>query len=156
MPRGELFIPSGLLYSKLIAAFVFGVTVVTAYPYEPDHVYIEQGKKLIPQFRVFCLGFVRFDPIVPFPVPCPALDNGVADIFRICCKRYLAWLFQGFKSFDNGGQLHPVICSMCSASGKLLFVSSIAQYGAPSSCTGVSAASSVCKYFNLFQRNSLL
>lgn len=135
---------------KSVAAFVFRVTCVSFYPVEFDIVFIEEGKQLFPQVNVKGRFFIGFYPAFFLPAVDPAFCNAVDNIFAVGSKDNMAWFFKGGKPCDNSQKLHTVVGSGGISSGELFFHTVVSKYDSVASGTGISAASSVGKYFDCF------
>ena len=142
-PTELLFQLFPLVNCQLVAAVIFGVGGVSFDPVVVNLVLHGEHQQFFPEIRVQSGLFIGLDPALFPPAPCPALFQGIDDIFGIGIQLYVAGLFQRLQAPDHGGKLHPVIGGVCFAAGELFFVTVIFQDGAPAPGTGVAGASTV-------------
>jgi hypothetical protein len=119
-------------------------------PVECDLVASEQREQQLPQVGVFGWFSGGAHPVFLLPAIDPSLGYGVRNIFGVGCQCNAARLLERRERLDDRGQLHAVVCGLSLAAGKLLFMFSEAQHGAPPAGAGISGAGAVGKYFNLF------
>ena len=114
-------VAGGLAAGKLIAAFVLGMAVVPAHPFQRDAVAVTTAMP-------------RTNAREPF------FFHGMAQVLRVRVQRGRARLFQLFEPRDGRHDFHTVVRGVRVAAGEFLFMPFAAQDAAPASATGVAEA----------------
>lgn len=98
-----------MLYSKTVAAFIFGMTGMTLDPVELHIMLFKKRQKLFPEVYVQGRLFVGFYPALFLPPVNPALCYAVNDVFAVCCKDHTARFFKSRKPRNYAKKLHTVV-----------------------------------------------
>ena len=133
-------VAGGLAAGKLIAAFVLGMAVVPAHPFQRDAVAIELDLQALPEIAVLDRFLGGGLPAVFPPAREPFFFHGMAQVLRVRVQRDRARLFQLFEPRDGRHDFHTVVRGVRVAAGEFLFMPFAAQDAAPASATGVAEA----------------
>ena len=133
-------VAGGLAAGKLIAAFVLGMAVVPAHPFQRDAVAVELDLQALPEIAVLDRFLGGGLPAVFPPAREPFFFHGMAQVLRVRVQRDRARLFQLFEPRDGRNDSHTVVRGVRVAAGEFLFIPFAAQDAAPASATGVAEA----------------